>query len=134
MVYYGYSDESLKYFAASNERSQKQEDELNELVLKDMPTTLSLTAYQGIYKNELYGTIEIKKHESHDLCIHFSNHPKLMAYLDHTEGHNFRCTFSDPIYGTHLYTFNTDGDEITDFTLKVAEFIELTPYKFTKQE
>jgi CubicO group peptidase (beta-lactamase class C family) len=133
LPYYGYSEESLAYASASEERAKKLEGQYNELVLKASSTVLPLTAYQGVYKNELYGSIEIKSHESHDLCIHFSRHPELMAYLDYAGDHHFRCTFSDPIYGTHLYTFNTDGEAVTDFSLKVAEFIELTTYTFTKQ-
>ena len=129
--YQNYSKKSLESFKERNLDEAKRIDSLKALVnLKSIPG-LPLVKYSGKYFNDVYGDIEIKI-EKNTLNIHFSNHPGLIGKLEHIQNDNYLCTYSIPTYGIVEIPFNIENDKVTGLTLKVADYIEFTPYEFVK--
>jgi len=94
---------------------------------------LPLSEFTGIYQNEVYGTITIKK-EAGLLKLNFEHHKNLSAKLEYIGNNRFLCTYSQPLFGIKVFPFVVEGGKVTSFTLSVADFLEYTTYKFTKQK
>ncbi|MGK0385905.1 MAG: CubicO group peptidase (beta-lactamase class C family) [Patiriisocius sp.] len=131
LPYQGYSEKSLKGFKKDKLDETKRIDSLKKVVaLKSIPS-LSLKEYSGKYINDVYGAIEVKL-ENSALNIYFSNHPKLIGRLEHIQNDTYLCTYSNPTFGIVEIPFKIEKDTITGLTLRVADFIEFTPYEFRK--
>lgn len=95
------------------------------------PQSQPFTAFAGTYTNELYGKTWVKLENNH-VKLYFEHHPKLSAELDWLGNNRFLCTFNDPIFGTKVIPFYVKDGKVSGYTLKLADFIEYTPYEFTK--
>jgi len=131
LPYQNYSQKSLDWFINDQQQQKTRTDSLKQ-VADNTELTLSAEHYTGTYENELYGTVEIKAGQAHDLDIHFSNHTGLIGHLDHLGEHEFLCTFSNPVFGVGKVPFKAEGNTIEGFTLQVADYVEITPYDFKK--
>jgi hypothetical protein len=47
-------------------------------------------------------------------------------------GNRFYITFSDPEFGKAVFPFTVVNGRVTGVRVKVADFIEYTPYEFKK--
>jgi hypothetical protein len=47
-------------------------------------------------------------------------------------GNRFLCTYSDPIYGVKVLPFTVENNTVKSVTVRVADFVEYTPYEFYK--
>lgn len=95
------------------------------------PTTLPLSAYAGQYQHEVYGWLKITAAQDH-LLINFEHHPKLQAKLEPLGADRFACTYNDPALGRKVIPFTIENGKVKSLTLRVADFVEFTPYEFVK--
>ncbi|ALJ04816.1 hypothetical protein APS56_06635 [Pseudalgibacter alginicilyticus] len=131
LPYQDYSKTSRESFKQEKLEEAKRIDSLKkEVSLKSIPS-LPLKKYSGNYFNEVYGDIEIKL-ENNKLNIYFSNHPQLIGRLEHIKNDTYLCTYSNPTFGIVEIPFKVDNYKVNGLTLKVADFIEFTPYEFSK--
>lgn len=131
LPYQDYSKTSLEYFKQEKLEEAKRIDSLKKVVSLKSSPGLPLKKYSGKYFNEVYGEIEIKL-EKNKLNIYFSNHPKLIGRLEHIKNDTYLCSYSNPTFGIVEIPFKIEKDKVTGLTLRVADFIEFTPYEFTK--
>jgi hypothetical protein len=47
-------------------------------------------------------------------------------------GNRFFCTYNDPLYGMKKLEFTVTGTKVKSLTVRVADFVEFTPYEFIK--
>lgn len=129
--YQDYSKKSLEEFNKNEFDTAKRIDSLKKVVSLYSKPSLPLNKYSGKYFNELYGELEIRL-ENNNLNIYFSNHPNLIGRLKHLENDNYLCTYSIPVFGITEIPFKIENDRVIGLTLRVADFIEFTPYEFKK--
>ena len=55
-----------------------------------------------------------------------------MAHWKPLGGNRFFCTYSDPLYGMKKLEFTVADKKVKSLTVKVADFVEFTPYEFIK--
>jgi CubicO group peptidase (beta-lactamase class C family) len=94
---------------------------------------LPASAFEGIYENEVYGTITITK-DGDGLKLSFEHHKNLSAKLAYMGNNRFLCTYSQPLFGIKVFPFIINNNEVKSFTLSVADFLEYTTYEFTKKK
>jgi len=47
-------------------------------------------------------------------------------------GNRFLSTWNDPLYGVKVLPFTVEGGKVKSLTVRVADFVEFTPYEFIK--
>jgi hypothetical protein len=117
---------------------------------KEMDSTVSITAtmknrvkgnlpsmaikdYAGIYKNELYGNLEINKDKSGKfLNIDFKGHNKLKATLEYMDRNEWLLTYNNIAYGMFAVTFKTNNETVSSIELRVNDFLDYDSYNFVK--
>jgi hypothetical protein len=57
----------------------------------------------------------------------------MYARLDPLGGNRFYATFSDPEFSKAVFPFNVEAGKVRSVTVKVADFVEYTPYEFIRQ-
>jgi CubicO group peptidase (beta-lactamase class C family) len=133
LPYQDFSGRSLEFSRREIIRSSARVDSLKNVVKQNIKPNLPLMSYSGKYVSDLYGEIDIKPGKNF-LTIYFSHHPGLTAKLECTHGDTFLCTYSDPTMGEGIeFPFKTENGKVTEFTLRVANFVEFTPYIFKKE-
>lgn len=133
LPYQDYSKSSLTEYKKGKAAEHAEMDALKRVVNQHHKTPFPLKEYAGMYVNSIYGSVEIKAEDS-KLTMYFSNHPHMTATLDYLEDNTYLCTFSEPIFGVIKIPFKVKENVVEGFTLKVANHIERTPYKFVKQK
>ncbi|WP_262886463.1 serine hydrolase [Psychroflexus maritimus] len=131
LPYQDYSKKSLERFNQNKTDESKRIDSLKNVVKQNHFPDLPLEEFSGKYNNSVYGNIEIKL-EKGNLNIYFSNHPTLVGKLEYLENNQFLCTYSNPTFGVEVIPYKVEIDKVVGLTLKVADFVEFTPYEFTK--
>jgi hypothetical protein len=111
----------------------QQEKAWRDSTLLNLRPALNLDDYTGKYSNELYGNLTITKGDANDLEVRFEHHPKMFARLQPLGGNRFFATFSDPEFGRAVFPFTVQNNKVTNLRVKVADFIEYTPYDFKKK-
>jgi len=127
-----FSSKGLKRFERNQAKIKAKRKKWDEKIAQNNKLPLPLKAFVGTYQNEVYGAINLKKRKG-KLQIHFSNHPNMIGHLDYLGKNEFRCTFSNPTMGVEKTAFKIKENKVTGLTLRVADFIEFTPYEFVKQ-
>ena len=126
-----YSKKSLERFQKNKLDEKQRIDSLKKLVNQKAIPSLPLKKYSGNYSNDVYGNIEIKL-ENSKLNIYFSNHPNLIGRLEHIQNDTYLCSYSNPTFGIVEIPFKIENNKIIGLTLRVADFVEFTPYEFNK--
>jgi len=122
-----------KTFVSRRETKARESDRsLRDTVAMKKPATLPLSAYTGNYVNDLYGDMKVVQ-EGGELHMRFSHHPNMYAKLEALGGDRFYATFSDPILSKAIFPFTVKQGKVTAVTVKVADFIEMTPYEFVRK-
>ena len=93
---------------------------------------LPLTAYAGVYQNELYGPITVSQ-VGKRLQIHFSAKPELVATLDYMDNGEWLMQYNNIEYGIFAIKFAIDGKKVRSVTTRQNEFVEYDPYTFIKK-
>ncbi|GAB4019400.1 hypothetical protein GCM10028808_57040 [Spirosoma migulaei] len=134
-----YTNRHQYYFNRAKVRDQKSRDEIKALVRrveKNNKPVLPLSAFTGVYKNKLYGTLVIAadsvKEGKQRLTIHFEHHQNLIAYLDYMDGSEFRLSFSNPRFGIFPITFTISKNQVEHLEIKGTDFVDHDAYEFIK--
>jgi CubicO group peptidase (beta-lactamase class C family) len=92
-----------------------------------------LLAYAGEYRHEVYGKMNITL-EKGKLIARFEHHKGRYADLELLGPGRFLATFNDPLYGIKEWDFTITGGKVKSVTVRVADFVEFTPYEFYKMK
>jgi CubicO group peptidase (beta-lactamase class C family) len=109
-----------------------QDKSMHDSVALKLPNSVSLAGYTGNYVNDLYGDMKVVL-ENGELRMRFSHHPKMYAKLESLGNDRFYATFSDPIFSKAVFPFTVKKGKVTGVTVKVADFVESTPYEFVRK-
>jgi hypothetical protein len=71
--------------------------------------------------------------ENGKLIARFEHHKGRYAELELISPGRFLATFNDPLYGIKEWTLTMDKEKIKSVTVRVADFVEFTPYEFYKK-
>jgi CubicO group peptidase (beta-lactamase class C family) len=93
---------------------------------------LPLSAYAGVYINELYGAITISQ-VGNRLKINFSTKPDLDATLDYMDNGEWLMEYNNIEYGIFSVMFDISGRKVKSITTRQNEFVEYDPYTFIKK-
>lgn len=131
MPYKNRSKMFLDFFVKDHNEQMASLDSLKARVKANKPL-LPLTAYTGIYSNELYGTINITA-SNNDLQIKFNGHDNLTARVQYMDNDEWMITYSNPSFGIFPLKFKTQGNKVISADIKANDFIEYDPYNFIKK-
>jgi CubicO group peptidase (beta-lactamase class C family) len=129
--YRNYNKFYLGSFRFQSLAAQNKDKTLKDSVTLHLQTGLPLTAYEGQYFNEVYGNMNVKM-ENGELKMKFSHHPDMYARLESLGGDRFYATFTDPEFSKAVFPFHVENGKVKSVTVKVADFVEYTPYEFVK--
>jgi CubicO group peptidase (beta-lactamase class C family) len=132
LSYHNYNDFFLKRFKAHESSELALDRRRHDTVAMNRPAALPLSAYAGKYSNELYGTMTVTVGDANDLDMRFEHHPRMYAHLQPLGGNRFYVTFSDPELGKAVFPFTVNNGAVNGVRVKVADFVEYTPYDFKK--
>lgn len=122
-IFLGYADNQQKGTA---EWLRKKKD-----TIASATDVLPLNAYAGTYRHNVYGLMTITK-EQNKLVARFEHHKGRHANLELLGPGRFLATFNDPLYGIKEWNFTSIKGQIKSVTVRVADFVEFTPYEFIK--
>lgn len=131
LPYRNYSQVSLQFMKADEKAKSKQHQLIRDSIALNPTTTLPLTAYAGEYQHAIYGKMNMTL-EAGKLIMRFEHHKGRYGTLEPLGGNRFFCTYSDPLYGMKKLEFVTAGNKVKSITVRVADFVEFTPYEFIK--
>ena len=92
---------------------------------------LPLPAYAGLYTHPIYGKMNIAL-EKGVLVMRFEHHKDRFSILESLGGNRFLSTWNDPLYGKKVIPFTVEKGKVRSVTVRVADFVEFTPYEFIK--
>ena len=131
LKYRDYSNGYLRFDKLKQAQAQKESKKLRDSAALKIKAGLPLAAYSGKYMNDVYGTMQVAVDGS-NLKMMFSHHPNMFAKLESLGGNRFYATFSDPAFATAIFPFRVADKKVKSVAVKVADFIEYTPYEFSK--
>lgn len=131
LPYRNYNKLYLKYYQKDQKSSAAADKILKDSVNLHLKPTLPLKSYTGNYLNDVYGQMEVTQ-ENGNLQMKFSHHPNLDVKLQPLGANRFYVTFSDTDFGKAVFNFTIEGKKVQSVRVKVADFVEITPYEFTK--
>ena len=131
LPYRNYSSVMLINQKNSEAGTQKMIHLKRDTINSKPATALPLTAYTGEYKHDLYGKMHITL-EKGELIMRFEHHPGRYSKLEALGGNRFLSTWNDPIYGVKVLPFTVENGKVKSLTVRVADFVEFTPYEFMK--
>ncbi|MGH2553529.1 MAG: serine hydrolase [Chitinophagaceae bacterium] len=131
LPYRNYSKVYLGFQQGDEKEKANQYKIIRDSIAMNPKTELPLTAYAGEYMHDVYGSMNIKMEEG-NLIMRFEHHRGRYGTLEPLGGNRFFCTYNDPLYGMKKLEFTVSGNEVKSLTVKVADFVEFTPYEFIK--
>jgi CubicO group peptidase (beta-lactamase class C family) len=131
LPYRNYSNVYSSYSKADEERKEKEMANISDTIAMKKAPALSLTAYAGDYLHSVYGKMNIRL-EDGKLIMRFEHHKGRFGTLEPLGGNRFFCTYSDPLYGRKKLQFTVENNKVKSLTVRVADFVEFTPYEFMK--
>lgn len=128
-----YTNRSKQKLAAHLKELEEQQLEINTWKEKvtNNKEKINLDKYVGLYKNQLYGTINITKAED-KLQVKFNGHNNLTAQLAYMGNNDWLITYNPIMYGVFKTKFLIENKEIKGIDIKVSDFIEYDAYHFKK--
>jgi hypothetical protein len=131
LPYRNYSKVYLDYQQTDEKEKAKQWKVIRDSIELHPATALPITAYTGEYEHNVYGKMNIKL-EDNKLIMRFEHHKGRYGTLEPLGGNRFFCTYNDPLYGMKKLEFTVTGTKVKSLTVRVADFVEFTPYEFIK--
>ena len=132
LPYRNYSKVYLDFTKTRRINEAKESKNLTDSVAMMLTPSLPLAAYTGNYTNDVYGKMKVVLEEN-ELRMHFEHHPNMYAKLSSLGANRFYCAFTDPEFGTAVFPFKVENGKVKGVTVKVADFVEYTPYEFVKK-
>ena len=133
LPYRNYSHVGAERQKANEAETEKRIKLKRDTIGMKPQTTLPLAAYAGEYNHELYGKMSIQL-ENGDLIMRFEHHPGRYSKLEALGGNRFLSTWNDPLYGVKVLPFTVEDGRVKSLTVRVADFVEFTPYEFIKMK
>ena len=130
---HNYSKPYRGFYERAKAREKAEKNKRLEDVAKQNKPSVSLDSFVGRYKNNVYGTLNIKKIADNKLQIDFEHHKDLKVVLAHLENNEFYAVFNNPLYGESVFPFEVKGNDVLKFTLKLHPSVERTTYDFYKE-
>ncbi|SHJ15189.1 CubicO group peptidase, beta-lactamase class C family [Hymenobacter daecheongensis DSM 21074] len=106
---------------------------LDARVSKKAKLPMKPEAYTGNFENALFGSIIIAPKNKQQLLVRFPTHPGLTATLDYMDGNEFRCTYSNLVFGVQPAVFKVEGGKVTSVQLQANDYVEQDPYVFSRR-
>ncbi len=131
LPYRNYSKVYLGFQQADEKEKAKEYKVIRDSIAMNPKTDLPLAAYAGDYMHDVYGSMNIKMEEG-KLIMRFEHHQGRYGKLEPLGGNRFFCIYNDPLYGMKKLEFTVAGNKVKSLTVKVADFVEFTPYEFIK--
>lgn len=131
LPYRNYSKVYLGFQQEDEQAKAKQYKVIRDSIALNPKSALPITAYTGEYQHNVYGKMNIKL-EDNKLIMRFEHHKGRYGTLEPLGGNRFFCTYNDPLYGMKKLEFSVAGNKVKSLTVKVADFVEFTPYEFIK--
>ncbi|MEO7982467.1 MAG: serine hydrolase [Bacteroidota bacterium] len=131
LPYRNYSNVYRSYQWADEEEKAKQYKVIRDSIAMNPATALPLTSYAGDYVHNVYGKMNIKI-ENNKLIMRFEHHKGRYGTLEPLGANRFFCTYNDPLYGMKKLEFTVVDKKVKSLLVKVADFVEFTPYEFIK--
>jgi CubicO group peptidase (beta-lactamase class C family) len=131
LPYRNYSNFYLSRHKLNETKDAQQLKLEQDTIAMHIKTDLPLQAYAGNYIHEVYGKMTITL-ENKKLVARFEHHKGRYAELEALGGSRFLATFNDPLYGIKVWPFKIEKEKVISVTMKVADFVEFTPYEFIK--
>lgn len=131
LPYRNYSQVYLQGHRNNEKEMMKQLALKKDTISSNPKTDLPLSAFAGTYVHDIYGKMTIAL-ENGKLKASFEHHKGRYADLEALGGSRFFATFNDPLYGRKVWPFTIENGKVKSVTVKVADFVEFTPYEFIK--
>ena len=132
LPYRNYSQFFLQRQKRNEAEMQQQLKAKRDTIDSHPPTALPPKEYAGNYEHEVYGKMNIVL-ENDKLVMRFEHHKGRYGTLEALGGNRFFCTYSDPLYGRKVLAFTVENNKVKSITVRVADFVEFTPYEFYKK-
>jgi CubicO group peptidase (beta-lactamase class C family) len=129
-----YVNRSLQQLNGFKQGMQEQVAEIESWKnrVKGGKPELAMTAYAGVYENELNGKITISQ-VGNQLKINFTTKPDLSATLDYMDNGEWLMRYNNIEYGIFTVKFEIANNKVRSITTKQNEFVEFDPYTFIKK-
>jgi CubicO group peptidase (beta-lactamase class C family) len=131
LPYRNYSNAHLGFYKKYETQRAEEIQKKRDTIATQPKMALPLAAYTGNYRHEVYGNMNIRR-ENNQLIMRFEHHKGRHGTLEPLGGNRFLCTYSDPIYGVKVLPFTVENNTVKSVTVRVADFVEYTPYEFYK--
>lgn len=131
LPYRNYSKIAQQFFMPQLEMKSQHLTQLKEKVKAAPTPILSLSKYEGTYKNDSYGNIEVSQKDEH-LALRFQHHPDLVGTLQYINEGKFLSSFNKSVYGNTIIPFEIVKGKIINMNFSVDENVEPNKYTFTK--
>ncbi|HMN48851.1 MAG TPA: serine hydrolase [Ignavibacteriaceae bacterium] len=132
LPYRNYDSTFYAGFIKRQETNIKWLQEVRDSIAMNLNPELSLSEFEGKYKNSVYGSAQLKKVNNY-LELTLEHHSKLIGKLEYVGNNSFLCTYSDPTYGIKVFPFLIENGKVKSFDLYVDDFIDYGAYKFIKE-
>ena len=146
LPYTNISEKSYNDFSKNTKLENDEIKKLKETASKNPKPSLTPEEYVGKYKNEVYGSIEIKN-ANNNLTVSFSHHPSLSGKLEPLGENDFLCTYSIATYGIKKINFiaspsnlSSQGEgskapmqKIKSVIIRVNDFVDMMEYEFVRE-
>jgi hypothetical protein len=129
--YVNRSKQALRGFKEGMRRQLIEINSWRERV-KGATPELPLTAYAGVYSNQLNGDITIS-HVGKQLRINFLTKPDLWATLSYMDTGEWLMEYNNIEYGIFSIKFEISNGKVRSVTTKQNEFVEYDPYTYLKK-
>jgi len=129
-----YVNRSLQQLGGFKRGMQQQMREIEgwHARVKGAQPQLPLSAYAGVYTNELYGDITVSE-IGKTLRINFSTKPDLSATLTYMDNGEWLMEYNNIEYGIFAIKFDIAGYKVKSVTTRQNDFVEYDPYTFVKK-
>ena len=131
LPYRNYSSLMLSNQKAGDAEMEKMLTAKRDTINTKPQTALPLASYAGEYTHDIYGKMNIKI-ENGELIMRFEHHKGRFSKLEALGGNRFLSTWNDPLYGVKVLPFTVENGKVKSLTVRVADFVEFTPYEFIK--
>jgi hypothetical protein len=131
LPYRNYSNAHLGFYKKYETQRAEEIQKKRDTIATQPKMALPLAAYTGNYRHAVYGNMNIRL-ENNKLIMRFEHHKGRYGTLEPLGGNRFLCTYSDPIYGVKVLPFTVENNTVKSVTVRVADFVEYTPYEFYK--
>jgi len=133
LPYRDYSNTYYSFYERRQKSNQQKIDAYKDTVAQNNKLPLAMDAFNGTYKNEMYGRVEIIEKDG-KLNLKFQHHSDLVATLEFLNDDRFLCSYYPSRMGTEVFPFVIENGKVKSFSLKVADRLEHTRYEFVKVE